>query len=135
MKFEFAPDVHAKVEDIVQKLNLNHIDSKRIFCIRSFNSKARAYARIWPLSKVWQKCLGIRAHYIIEVIQQHYEKLPDDEKEKVLIHELLHIPKNFSGAVLNHSSTCFDGKGDRITRRIDRKTVESYYKKYKEASI
>ncbi|MBU5575448.1 MAG: putative metallopeptidase [Candidatus Aenigmatarchaeota archaeon] len=130
MKFEFAEDIKERISNIIEKLDMKYIDKNRIFCIRSFNSKSNAYARIWALSKVWQKCLNIRPHYIIEILSQHFDKLSEEEKDKILIHELMHIPKNFSGAILSHNSSHFDGRGGRKIRKINKKEVENLYKKY-----
>jgi predicted metallopeptidase len=70
--------------------------------MRSENSQTRAYARIWGLSKVWQQALKQKPAYIVEVISEKYDKLSNIEKDKVLLHELTHIPKNFSGSLVPH---------------------------------
>ncbi len=102
MDVELAPDVQEKVEDIVQTLEAGHINQYRLICMRSFGNKARAYARIWNLPDIWQKALDVKAFYVIEVLHEHFDRQSEEEKEKTLIHELLHIPKTFSGALLAH---------------------------------
>jgi predicted metallopeptidase len=57
---------------------------------------------------------------VIEVISERYDKLCETEKEKTIIHELLHIPKGFSGGFRPHKGY------------IDRKTVELLHKKLQE---
>jgi len=123
MDTEQAPDVQEKIERILRALEFSHVKQYRVICMRSRGSKARAYARVWNLPSIWQKALGIRAYYIIEVLSEHFDKLNEGQKEKVLIHELLHIPKTFSGALVPH--VCFG-------KRIDNARVESLYRKYKE---
>jgi len=56
------------------------------------------------MPKIFQRALDIKPAYVIEVLSKYYDKLDDDSKKKVLIHELLHIPRNFSGALLPHRS-------------------------------
>ncbi|PJE67599.1 metallopeptidase [Candidatus Shapirobacteria bacterium CG10_big_fil_rev_8_21_14_0_10_40_9] len=102
MNWEFAPDVKRQTCLLVKKLSLNYISSGRIFCFRSFGSKSRATARIWSLPRIWQKALKTKPGYCIEVISERFDKMSTGEKEKVLIHELKHIPKNFSGTLLGH---------------------------------
>ena len=70
--------------------------------MRSYDSKARAYARIWSFPQMWQKALDVSTFYVIEVLSQHFDDLPIEKKEQTIIHELLHIPKTFSGALLGH---------------------------------
>lgn len=121
MQFELAPDIQERVNKIIQALNLDYINSLRIICMRSKGSEARAYARIWNFPRIWQKALDIRTYYIIEVLSEHFDHLPEKEKDKVLIHELIHIPKTFSGALRPHAY--FD-------KKIDDKTVDAFYQKY-----
>ena len=99
-----AEEVKKDIEKIMQVLDFTHIDSSRIFCFRTNGSKSRAYARIWAMPKIFQRALNIKPAYIIEVLSKYYDKLDEDSQKKVLIHELLHIPKNFSGAILSHRS-------------------------------
>nr|HVZ58780.1 putative metallopeptidase [Patescibacteria group bacterium] len=83
---------------------LPYLKSERIFVYRTTGSKARAYARTWGFPKIFQDALSVEPAYVIEVLSKYYDKLAEDEKKKILIHELLHIPKNFSGALLPHQS-------------------------------
>jgi predicted metallopeptidase len=98
-----APDVKVLVDEIIVKLNFNHVEADRVFCFRSRGSNSRrVVARIHSLGKVWQKALNTKAGYLIEVISERYDRLDHREKERVLIHELLHIPAGFSGGFRPH---------------------------------
>lgn len=98
-----APEIKKQVLHLVKDLNLNWIDTDNLYYMQSNFSSSRAYARIWGLSKVWQMALNTKPAYIIEVLSQHFDKLSQKDKDKVLLHELAHIPKNFSGSLLAHT--------------------------------
>ena len=102
LEWEHATDVKRDIVRIIEVLKMDHVKPTRVFCYRTDGSKARAYARTWMMPKIFQDALDIPPAYVIEVISKYYDKLSSDEKTKVLIHELLHIPKNFSGALLSH---------------------------------
>lgn len=102
MEWENADDVLNDLKKVLAVLDLPYIKIDRVFCYRTKGSKVRAYARTWAMPKIFQRALSIQPAYIIEVLSKHYDKLDEDNKKKVLIHELLHIPKNFSGALLPH---------------------------------
>lgn len=110
--------IQKEVEYIVKKLELDYINSKRIFCYRTTGSKARAYARIWSFPKIFQDALNLEPAYVIEVLTEKYDRLPDHEKKKVLVHELMHIPKNFSGSLLPHFRG-FEKKVKELYKRLD----------------
>jgi len=113
IRYYEAPDVKEVVERIVSKLGFNHIELRGIHCFRSVGSKSRrTVARIHSLGKLWQRALNTQPSYLIEVISERYDRLSREEKEKVLIHELLHIPQGFSGGFRPH-------KGYISRRRID----------------
>ena len=120
MDWTAAPDISEQIEDIVRRLEFANVDCSRIVCFRSHGSVSRAQARIWGLSRVWQQALRLPAHYVIEVLSERFDKLSPEEKTKVLIHELLHIPKNFSGSLLPHRGR---------TGRIDSRRVERLYRR------
>lgn len=115
-----APDVYKDLENIVNSLNLPHIVLERIKVFRSTGSKAYARARIWAFPRIWQQALNLPPHYIIEVLAEKYDHLSPDDKKRVLIHELMHIPKNFSGSLV-----CHRGRFHRINNR----TVEKLFNK------
>lgn len=119
MEWQKAPDINKEITLLVKKLNFTHIDPKRIVAFRSKESKSRARARIWSFPKVWQLALDLPAYYVIEVLSQHFDHLSLSDQRRILIHELMHIPSNFSGALLPHR-----GRG----RRIDSRTVEQLFK-------
>lgn len=102
MNFLSAPDIKARIGRIVKKGGFSYISTTRIKCFRSFGSKSKARARIWSFPRIWQKALNIGPHYIIEVISEKFDKLNKQDQDRVLIHELLHIPKNFSGSLVPH---------------------------------
>lgn len=102
MEWQEASDIKKNIKKILKVINLPHVNLSRIYCFRSYGSKSRSYARIWSMPKVFQLALGIEPAYVIEVLSKHYDKLDQDTQIKVLIHELLHIPKNFSGSLLSH---------------------------------
>ena len=107
IKYEDAPDIKENLQRIAQSLQFNHIKIDDVHCFRSHGSGSRGtIARCHALSKVWQSALNTRAAYIIEVISERYDKLSDEEKIKVLIHELLHIPKSFGGGFRHHDFVC-----------------------------
>ncbi len=75
------------------------------------------------MPRIWQKALRVKAHYIIEVLSEKFDKLDENNKNKILIHELMHIPKTFSGALLPHR-----GRGKF---RIDSRSIEKLFRKLK----
>lgn len=72
--------------------------------LRSTGSKARrTIARCHALGKAMQIGMGReKGFYLIEVISEKFDKLSPDEQLKVIIHELMHIPKSFGGGFIHH---------------------------------
>lgn len=104
------------VQRLVIKCKFDHVKPGRVFCCKSTGATTRAYARIWGLGRIWQQTLDIEPSYIIEVISEKFDRLTKDQQDMVLIHELLHIPKTFSGALVPHKHK--GGVNDRVVRQI-----------------
>jgi len=124
MVVEKAPDIDKIVRSVLKRNLFPYIDASRIVCMRSTKATSRARARIWSFPHIWQLALNKPAHYIIEILSQHFDHLPDDDKIRVIIHELMHIPKNFSGALVPHRG---------IHKRIDSRAVEQMFKQFRES--
>lgn len=102
MDWHKANDIKSRIEQISITLELDYLNTDRIFCYRSEGSTSRAYARTWSFPKIFQDALSVEPAYVIEVLNKYFDKLNYDQQTQVLIHEILHIPKNFSGALLPH---------------------------------
>ncbi len=117
MKYQKAPEIKKQIELLVKRLHFDHIKVKNVHCIRSFDAKTRAYARIWGMAKLFSEVAGLEPNYIIEVNAKKFDKLSEREKIKTLIHELMHIPSTFSGALLSHRGR-YHRINDREVERI-----------------
>ena len=123
MPIRYAEAVDAKkmVNEIAEELGFFHVVCQFVFCVRSWGSKSKyTIARIHGLGKIWQDVLNIPSAYVIELISERYDKLSEEDKEKTLIHELLHIPQGFSGGFRPHKGY------------IDKKTIDLLHKKLQE---
>ncbi|MEM4589952.1 MAG: putative metallopeptidase [Candidatus Micrarchaeia archaeon] len=119
MRYERAKDLEEKIKDIVEKLNINYVNIERIACFRSYGTNSRrVIARCHGLPKVMQLGMNTDAFYVIEVLSERFDRMNEEEKTKVLIHELLHIPKSFGGGFRQHDY-------------VNRRTVEKVYSQYK----
>jgi len=57
--------------------------------------------------------------YTIEVISEIYDKMSPEDREKTLVHELMHIPGGFGGGFRPHKGY------------VERKMVDEVYDKLK----
>jgi len=123
IKYEIADDVEKLARDIVYRLSdyLGHVNIDRVKFIRSIGSRSSAIARIHGLPRIWRYVLSIEPMYIIEVISEKYDQLSTEEKVKIIIHELLHIPAKFSGGLRPH--------GKYVNYRIVNKLLRVYLKR------
>jgi predicted metallopeptidase len=117
IRYEAAPDIEKVAIAVAERIGMKHLDFKRIGFLRSYGSTSRAIARCYGLSKVWQKAFKLRAHYVVEVVAERYDRQSEEEKIKTVIHELMHIPQCFGGGFRHH---------DFVTER----NVEIIFRKY-----
>ena len=126
MKYQHADDLQDLMYDIIQMLNMGHIDMDRVKCVRSQGSNSRGViARVHTLSKAMQIGMGIPAYYVIEFLER-YERLSEQDKIETIIHELLHIPKAFGGGFRHH---------DYVESRRVRKLYKQYTKIKKQSQF
>ena len=106
MKYEEAPDLKERTVEAANLLRMGHIDVNRIECVRSFGSSSRrTIARCHALGKLMQKAMKTKAFYAIEFLER-FDKMPKSEQDKVIIHELMHIPKTFGSGFRQHDYVC-----------------------------
>jgi len=119
LEYVDAPDVKRLADEIIDSLDLFHVVPQFVYCYRSKGSKSRrTVARIHGLGKIWQEALLKPPAYVIEVISELYDGLSEEEKEKTLIHELLHIPKGFSGGFRPHKGYIDSKQVEKLHRTL-----------------
>ncbi|MDR0471890.1 MAG: metallopeptidase [Nitrososphaerota archaeon] len=118
IKYFDAPEIKKQVDQLAEECEFFHVVPQCVFCVRSRGSKAkRTIARIHGLGKIWQGVMNAPPTYIIEVISEIFDKMAPEDKERTLIHELMHIPGGFSGGFRPHKGY------------VERKNVDQVYKK------
>lgn len=118
MRYEYSEDLQKQAEEI-STLIFPHVKITDIKCFRSYGtSSRRTIARCHTIGKLMQKALGRKGFYVLEFISERFDKLDDEEKTKVIIHELMHIPNTFGGGFKHHNF-------------VTEKNVNLMYKEYK----
>jgi predicted metallopeptidase len=116
-----APDIKDRVDEIIDLLRFDHVKSGNVYFVRSRGSQSRrTIARIHGLGRIWQLAMEIEATYIIEVISEQFDPLSRDHQDRVLIHELMHIPHGFQGGFRHHKNY------------VTRENVEVWFKRLQE---
>jgi len=106
IRYEDAPDLQEITEEIVHLL-FPHVYIERVRCLRSRGSSSKyTIARCHALGKLMQEAMGTKAFYAIEFLSENFDDLPEEEKLKTIIHELMHIPKAFGGGFRHHDFVC-----------------------------
>jgi predicted metallopeptidase len=119
LRYSLAPDVKGLFDHIARSLQFDYIHLERVFCFRSFGSKSQGViARVHALPKIWQYALDESSYYAIEVVSERFDPLPNDEKERVLIHEALHIPRAFGGGFRPHKGWISEKRVDVLHRKL-----------------
>lgn len=122
IKYFDAGDIKQRAEEIINKMGWNHIDINQVGFLRSSGSSSRGtIARCHALSRPLQICLNREGFYLIEVISERFDRMPREEQTKVIIHELMHIPKAFGGGFIHH-------------HMVNERTVKQAYEEYKKRS-
>ncbi len=102
MRYEFAEDLQ-KIAREISEILFPHVNMDRVKCFRSFGtSSKRTIARCHALGKLMQMALEVKAFYPLEFLSERFDKLSFEEQTKVIIHELMHIPKTFGGGFRHH---------------------------------
>ncbi len=122
MQYHEAPDVKRLADEIIDSLDLSYVVPESVYCYRSKGSKSkRIIARIHGFGKIWQRALGLPPSYVIEVLSERYDKLSQEDKEKTVIHELLHIPHCFRGGFRPHKGYISRTKVDELHKEYTKK--------------
>lgn len=119
IRYEKDEELDARITEIANTLEMGHVDMGRVICIRSWGSKSRyILARCHTLPRIMQAAFKVKPHYLIEVVSEKFDRLSQEEQDRTLIHELMHIPKSFGGGFRHHRPY------------VNRRTVEHMYRQY-----
>jgi len=132
LKFSRAsPELKNFLDDVVKTIpEFSHIDSERVHLIFS-NSNSRALAYCHEMSSRIQFALNLKPNYVIELLEKNWGRLAPEEKAKVIIHELYHIPKTFSGYLRQHNRRAGFGS---YSRKVENQLLHYYINSHPEKS-
>jgi predicted metallopeptidase len=129
IKYFEAPEIKLQVDQLAEECEFFHVVPQFVFCVRSKGSKARrTIARIHGLGRIWQGVLNLPPSYTIEVISEIFDKMTPEDKEKTLIHELMHIPGGFSGGFRPHKGYVERKMVDQVYLKLQRDRADKRQK-------
>ncbi|MBS3163617.1 hypothetical protein J4427_02915 [Candidatus Woesearchaeota archaeon] len=92
-----APDLRERAIKIAARVGMDHIDFDRLFFYR-YTCDTRTIAKITGFFKTLQLAYPhIRPFYVITFNEKNFNRENEEEQNQTILHELLHIPKTFSG--------------------------------------
>ena len=105
LRFHPSPELREVVARLAAILGLDYIDASRVYIVFSTGSRSTAYARIWGVPRPFIEVGVCRPSYVIEIVSENILSLRSCEDiVGVIVHELLHIPRSFSGGLRSHGS-------------------------------
>lgn len=87
---------------LVDALGLDYVDKSRLYAAWSRGARTRAYARIWGVPSPFTRLGLCSPMYVVELVSENFAHLGCRDRVAVLVHELLHIPRSFSGGLRSH---------------------------------
>ncbi|MDD5651181.1 MAG: putative metallopeptidase [Candidatus Nanoarchaeia archaeon] len=91
------PELKERAIAIAKRLNLAHIDFDRVY-FYSYSCETRTCAKITGFFKTLQLAYPhIRPFYVITFNNHNFLRENEQQQNQTILHELLHIPKTFSG--------------------------------------
>jgi len=118
IRYRVCAGIYEAVKHIVSLLDLKHVDVERVRVVCSKGSRSRATARIWGLPKPFAIAYGIPPCYVVEILDERFWDLSCEEKVAVLVHELSHIPKSFSGGLRPHREWASQSNIRKLVERL-----------------
>jgi predicted metallopeptidase len=125
IEYYAAPDIKERITNILDLLRFDYVKPENVYCVRSRGSNSRrTIARIHGLGRIWQLAMDIEPTYIIEVISEQFDPMTNEGQDRVLVHELLHIPHSFAGGFRHHRNHVTRENVETWTRRLSEKRRE-----------
>ena len=131
IRYRLCTELDELLPPLVATLGLAYVEPERIRLVASHGTRTRAYARIYGLPKPVQVGHGIPPSYTIELICENLEKADCRDVTRVIVHELLHIPTTFSGALRPHGQYVNHRVVNKLAERVPDLLAETLCKRIK----
>ncbi len=118
MVFVRSPELEEALRTLVRLLGLNYVDASRVYGAVSRGSRSTAYARIWGLPSPFVRLGLCEPMYVVELVYENTVGLTCNKLLEVLVHELLHIPRSFSGGLRSHGEWSRTSKIRELVRGL-----------------
>ncbi len=119
LRFHLSKELTAAIPKLVRALGLSYIDPSRVYVAFSVGSRSTAYARIWGVPRPFVELGVCKPAYVIELVSENLARVSDCEEILcILVHELLHIPRTFSGGLRSHGEWARRSNIRRFVSRI-----------------
>jgi len=92
-----ASEIKERALELASRFELKHINFEKVHFFR-YTSDTRTIAKVGGFSKIMQLVYPhINPFYVIVFNDRNFQRISKREQDETILHELLHIPKTFSG--------------------------------------